>query len=80
MRERDRLAIKKLLGDIQCPKDFTCVASGMRVLCHAEDVGLVDALKCLEADPGKCPFASSCRGRWYCACPLRVYLCKHLRV
>ena len=80
MRERDRLAIKKLLGDMHCPKDFTCVASGMRVVCKAEEVGLQNALRCLEEDPGDCPFASSCRSRWYCECPLRVYLSKNLKL
>jgi len=80
MRERDRLAIKHLLGDMHCPKDFTCVASGLRVLCAAEDVGMESTLKCLEEDPAHCTFACFSRVRWYCKCPLRVYLSKNLKL
>jgi hypothetical protein len=80
VRERDRLAIKRLLGEVHCPKDFTCVASGLRVLCSAEDVGMEDALRCLEEDPANCPFARFNRVRWYCRCPLRVYLAKNLNL
>ncbi len=80
MREQDRVKIKKILGEMQCPKDFTCVASGMRVLCAAEDVGTTSFLRCLEEEPSDCVFAAHYRGRWYCKCPLRVYLSKNLKL
>jgi hypothetical protein len=80
MREKDRLMIKKFLGEVQCPKEFTCVASGLGRLCEAEDIGLPNALKCLQDNAGDCPFSAPCRGRFYCSCPLRVYLRKHLKI
>jgi hypothetical protein len=70
--------IRKLLGELKCPKSFICYTSGFKTLCKAEDVGMESYLKCLEEDPKVCVFSIGYGDAYYCKCPLRVYIAKTL--
>ena len=78
MREKHRVRIKELVGEMSCPKDFQCVESGFLRLCEAEDVGSDHFMRCMETDSLACQFAAPCRGAVYCECPLRVFICRKL--
>ncbi|HAA04795.1 MAG TPA: hypothetical protein DCZ69_13910 [Syntrophobacteraceae bacterium] len=78
MRDVDRQKIENLIGKIHCPKDFKCVESGFEALCKANDVGLDHHLVCLEASGFQCRFCLVVERDYYCGCPLRVYIAKHL--
>ena len=72
--------IEKIAGKIKCPKDFICRESGFKDMCNAKDVGLDEHLLCLEEHSQiKCPFSVPFGRKTYCECPLRVYICKHLK-
>ena len=64
---------------MQCRKGFQCAESGFTKLCRAKDVGLKRYLLCLEYAPSLCDFALLIDKKYYCSCPLRVYLTKNLR-
>ena len=71
--------IEKIIAQMQCPKDFQCYKSGFETLCKAEDVGMESYLACLEEHPLECKFSVGFFGdRFYCECPLRVYVAKML--
>ena len=60
--------------DIECPKGFICYKSEFETLCHVENIGLKDYLKCLEEDASLCPFSASFGDTNFCHCPLRAYI------
>jgi hypothetical protein len=78
-------AIERMMEHVSCPKDFACYRSGLEALCSAKDIGTDICLECLEPDPLECEFAlatgdSYLFGDTYlCACPIRVYVCRHLK-
>jgi hypothetical protein len=70
----------EIIGSLNCPKDFECYRSGFETLCKAEDVVLDSYLHCLEKDPVECKFSVILFGdRYYCECPLRIYISKKLK-
>jgi hypothetical protein len=79
MEEDYRKKIEKIIGQMQCPKDFKCCNSGFETVCKAKDVGLESHLECLEKHPFDCQFSVRFGGLYYCDCPLRVYIAKKLK-
>ena len=72
--------IEEIIGQFKCSKDFECYKSGFENLCKAEDVGMDSYLHCLEEDPVECKFSVILFGdRYYCECPLRIYIAKVLK-
>jgi hypothetical protein len=71
--------MKKIIGELNCPKDFVCYKSGFSNLCEAEDIGLEPFLQCLEKSREECPFLVSYANVHFCDCPLRVYIAKKLK-
>ena len=41
--------IAKIIGDLQCPKNFKCYRSGFEDLCKAKDLGMDSFLECLDS-------------------------------
>ena len=76
MEESTKRELEKLIGQIQCPKDFICYKSGLKELCKAEDIGMKSYLKCLEENPRECVFSQGYAESHYCTCPLRCYIAK----
>ncbi|MBW2175135.1 MAG: hypothetical protein JRF64_11155 [Deltaproteobacteria bacterium] len=71
--------IERIIGQMQCSKDFECYESGFETLCKAKDVGMESYLSCLEEHPFECKFLVGFFGdRYYCECPLRIYIAKKL--
>jgi hypothetical protein len=70
--------IKKIIGEIQCGREFCCLETGFDKSCKARDVGLEEYLECLEENASLCPFSVSYGSKYFCSCPLRVYICKKL--
>lgn len=73
--ERDaKKEIEKIMGNLECPKDFKCYRSGFEDLCKAKVVGTENHLLCLEEEPTSCTFSVFVGNTYYCQCPLRIYL------
>ena len=64
---------------MKCIKGFHCAESGFEKLCKAIDIGLKRHLLCLENASAACDFSLLLDRKYYCACPLRVYLTKNLQ-
>ena len=71
--------LEKIIGKMQCPKDFRCCKSNFKDICKGEDIGLDSFLRCLEKKPKNCPFSIYFGGVYFCKCPLRLYIAKELR-
>jgi len=71
--------IEEIMDGMKCPKDFTCEESGFERLCRAEDIGFENHLLCLEVNPFQCNFSVIVETKYFCTCPLRVYLRKNLK-
>jgi hypothetical protein len=71
--------IEDIIGHLKCSKDFKCYKSGFENLCKAEDTGMESFLICLESKPLDCTFAVSFGYKYYCSCPLRVYISKKIK-
>ena len=69
--------IEEIIGQMKCPKDFSCYRSGFKELCKAKDIGIEGYLECLEKNPMKCKFAMSFGVLFVCKCPLRYYLAQN---
>jgi len=76
--EEQKKTIEKIIGQLDCRKDFRCYKSGFEDLCKAKDIGLESHLQCLEEAPFKCPFSVHFGRSYFCNCPLRVYIAKTL--
>jgi hypothetical protein len=71
--------IERIIGQMQCSKDFQCYESGFETLCKAKDVGMESYIRCLEEHPLECKLSVGFFGdRYYCKCPLRVYIAKKI--
>jgi len=70
--------IEAIIGGMECPKDFLCYRSGLKVLCKAREFGIEDYLECLEDGPEDCHFSISFGDMYFCKCPLRYYLASNL--
>ena len=71
--------IEEIRKRMKCSKGFLCAESGLKKLCRAKDVGLKRHLLCLENAPASCDFSLFLDRKYYCACPLRVYIIKNLQ-
>jgi hypothetical protein len=80
MEEKQRREIEEIIGGLQCPKGFLCYESGLKTLCKAQDIGMGQALLCLEKDAETCSFSLPFGHTRYCKCPLRVYIAKRFRM
>jgi hypothetical protein len=70
--------IKEIIGELNCPKNFSCTKHEFKHLCKGKDIGLDSFLECQEKDTSNCVFSVSYGQSRYCSCPLRVYLAKKL--
>lgn len=70
--------IDEIRKRMQCSKGFQCAESGFMKLCRAKDIGFKRHLLCLEETASLCEFVLLVDMKYYCACPLRVYLTKNL--
>ncbi|MFC2028202.1 hypothetical protein ACFLU3_05895 [Chloroflexota bacterium] len=71
--------IKDIIERMHCPKNFTCVSSEFSNLCKAKDIGMKKFLVCLDEVPQECSFALDLdKSRYFCRCPLRVYVAKNV--
>jgi hypothetical protein len=78
MNKDQQKKIEEIIAGMVCTKGFKCAACSFENLCKAGDIGIENCLRCLEEEPGLCPFAVPIGERHLCYCPLRVYLAKEL--
>jgi hypothetical protein len=76
---RTLLEIEEIIDGLECSKDFLCYRSGFNSLCKTEDNGIESVLVCSEEEPQKCNFSHSSEYRFFCKCPLRIYIAKELK-
>ena len=79
MEQTIERTIGKIMGKMQCPKNFKCVESEFEVLCRVDDFGLENYVECLDQDAWDCKFGVSFSSGCLCGCPLRVYISKKLQ-
>ena len=79
MKQAIQQQIDEIRERMKCSKEFQCAESGFKKLCRAKDVGLKLHLLCLEEKSSLCDFALQLEEKYYCGCPLRVYLTKSLK-
>jgi hypothetical protein len=78
MEQAIQQQIDEIRKRMKCSKEFQCAKSGFKKLCRAKDVGLKLHLLCLEETSALCDFSLELEEKYYCGCPLRVYLTKSL--
>jgi hypothetical protein len=71
--------INEIIDAFECPKGFSCCTEGLEKLCEAEELGPDLLLECLEENPSACSFSLHFGDRYYCECPLRIYIAKKLQ-
>ena len=79
METAHKKEIEKIIGQMKCAKDFQCYKSGLKALCKAKDIGITSYLQCLEENAFGCQFSVRFGDKYYCECPLRVYIAKELK-
>ena len=78
LRQEHKEKIEEIISSMKCPKDFECYKSGFTVLGKVKDIGMETFLECLEKDISVCEFSLPFGERYFCRCPLRIYLSKIL--
>jgi len=73
------ILVQKIIGGMQCPKDFKCTRFAFEEICKAEDIGEESCLECLEKQPCDCTFVIDVGYARLCRCPLRIYIAKNLK-
>jgi len=79
MEKSLREKIKKIIDDIECPRDFECYKSGFEYLSEIKDIGLNSFLECVDKKANGCVFSVSFGESIFCRCPLRLYIAKELK-
>jgi hypothetical protein len=79
MGQHHNKEIEKIIGQMQCHKDFLCYKSGFENLCKAKDTRLKSYIECLDENAFTCPFSVPFGSAKFCECPLRVYIAKKLK-
>lgn len=79
MEQYERV-LTETIDDLVCPKNFKCCTEGIEDLCEVRDVGMQTFVQCLITDPHECPFSKLLAYTYVCKCPLRVYICKKLKM
>lgn len=76
--EIERIEIEEIIDGLKCPKDFNCYRTNYEELCKAEFVRKTKLLYCLEKNPTGCKFSLLNEDKYYCQCPLRIYIAAKL--
>ncbi len=76
LAEEQKSEIEEIRRKMSCPNNFQCYKSGFSELCKARDIGMKTFLECLEEEPESKAFSLSFGDRYFCKCPLRVYIAK----
>ncbi|MHC4196132.1 MAG: hypothetical protein ACYSYU_10205 [Planctomycetota bacterium] len=76
LAEEQKSKIEEICREMSCPNDFQCYQSGFSELCKARDIGMETFIECLEEKPEKKVFSLSFGDKYFCKCPLRVYIAK----
>jgi len=76
--EEQEVEIKRIIGEVDCPKDFECYKSGFKKLCKVSDPGILGLLECLDEEGKTCKFAMPFGYSRYCQCRVRKYIAKHM--
>jgi hypothetical protein len=71
--------IEAVMPGLKQLEDCKCYKAGFGFTCKAKDVGLDSYIECLEKDSCRCPFSLSYGRSYYCSCPARVHIAKHLK-
>jgi len=74
MNEKMRGRIQQLIGEFQCPHDFSCTED--EDFRKGVEAGAFDHLRCFSLDVQDCPFEVPLQVGPNCSCPLRLYLCR----
>jgi hypothetical protein len=78
LTEEQKQRIEELLQECECGEDCKCHRSGFEDICKASDIGLECFVECQEEDANFRPNSFSFGYRYFCKCPLRVYLAKEI--
>ena len=73
MEKSHKIAIEKIMREMECPKNFQCYESGFTKLCKAKKF-LAGYADCLEENSDLCRFSVPFGEGLFCRCPLRVYV------
>jgi hypothetical protein len=72
------LKLEKIIGGLNCPRDFSFYKSGLHSLTKKEQAGTESIFVCLEENPQACTFSHFLNNCFYCKCPLRSYIANTL--
>jgi hypothetical protein len=79
MAKQRKPKLDEIIGGLQCPVNFRCYKSKYKDLCKAQDIGMESFLVCLDKNPQKCKFSFSFGFKYFCKCPLRVFIAKEFK-
>jgi hypothetical protein len=79
MARQRKPKLEEIIGGLQCPINFRCYKSKYKDLCKAQDIGMESFLVCLDKNPPKCNFSFSFGFKYFCKCPLRVFIAKEFK-
>jgi hypothetical protein len=75
---QDRQKLDALMAQVECPKSFICIHSGLADLCRGEYHRDIDVLECLERGAAPCRFAKPFGCTVVCTCPVRKFIGQNL--
>ena len=79
MEEVLKRKIKKIISENRCPNDLECYKSGFARVSKVRYKRPELYLECLEKDSQKCKLSLHRGNRFFCQCPIRVYIFKVLK-
>lgn len=70
--------IQEIIRGMDCPKGFECYRSDFEKLGKVEKLIGAELIECVEESRSLCTFALQYGYTFFCTCPLRNYIAKHL--
>jgi hypothetical protein len=71
--------IEEIIDGLKCSNNFICYKSKFERLSRVQDIGMESFLICLENKVLDCRFSINFGDIYFCQCPLRFYIAKHLK-
>lgn len=71
--------IEEITTNMKCRKDFECYKSGFEKLSRVKRLENTDLFQCLEEKSYQCEHSFPFADGYFCKCPLRAYITKHLK-
>ena len=70
--------IQEIMDGMHCSRNFACCSSNLKPRCEVKDAGLDSYVEITGNHHGECDHLEFREGKYFCKCPLCVYITRKM--